>query len=150
MVFLKRSIPANPKKRPATSSENIHPSVAASSSVATLGLDHHYNATSAAAVAAAGSGSVGGVVGNAKGAAIHGTEGEDEDKDVSVMISLLAEASCTLRVPGDAPPSLPADSHKFRRHIETRLSSAEDPSILPRFLSGFSSYIQSRQNLRRF
>ncbi|KAI0501331.1 hypothetical protein KFK09_016275 [Dendrobium nobile] len=149
MVFLKRTIPANPKKRPATPSENIHPPVAVAS-VATLGPDRHRNATfSAAAVAAATTGSVGGIVGNAKGKGVRGTEGDDEEQDVSVMVSLLAEAGCTLRVSGDTPPSLPADSHKFRRHIDTRLSSAEDPSIVPRFLSGFSSYIQSPQNFRR-
>ncbi|XP_028553481.1 Fanconi anemia group D2 protein-like isoform X3 [Dendrobium catenatum] len=149
MVFLKRTIPANPKKRPATPSENIHSPVAVAS-VATLGSDRHRNATfSAAAVAAATTGSVGGIVGNAKGKGVRGTEGDDEEQDVSVMVSLLAEAGCTLRVSGDTPPSLPADSHKFRRHIDTRLSSVEDPSIVPRFLSGFSSYIQSPQNFRR-
>ncbi|KAI0530816.1 hypothetical protein KFK09_000364 [Dendrobium nobile] len=36
----------------------------------------------------------------------------------------LAEAGCTLRVSGDTPSSLPADPHKFGRHID-RLSSAE-------------------------
>ncbi|XP_020271139.1 Fanconi anemia group D2 protein homolog, partial [Asparagus officinalis] len=37
--------------------------------------------------------------------------------------------------------------HKLRRSLETRFSS--DPSILSRFVSGFSSYIQNPQNLKR-
>ncbi|KAJ0982639.1 hypothetical protein J5N97_010894 [Dioscorea zingiberensis] len=70
----------------------------------------------------------------------------DDPDDISTMISLLAEAGCTLRVSPDAPPSLPADLHKLRCTLETRLSS--DPSLLARFLSGFSSYINAPQNLR--
>ncbi|XP_020599802.1 Fanconi anemia group D2 protein homolog isoform X2 [Phalaenopsis equestris] len=149
MVFLKRSIPANPKKRPAPPSVDIHPSVAAASA-ATLGPDPHRNAAfSTNPVGAPATESVGGEVGNAKGKGIRATGGDDEDPDMRMMVSLLAEAGCTLRVSGDAPPSLPSNPHKFRRHIESRLTTAEDPSILPRFLSGFASYIQDPQNLRR-
>ncbi|KAG1348194.1 hypothetical protein COCNU_06G020230 [Cocos nucifera] len=63
------------------------------------------------------------------------------------MISLLAGAGCTLCVPYDGPPSLPADPHKLRRHLESLLSC--DPSLRSHFLSGFSSYVQNPQNLRR-
>ncbi|KAK8957970.1 hypothetical protein KSP39_PZI000438 [Platanthera zijinensis] len=109
MVFLKRSLPGNSKRRPSFPSQNLQPSVPAASDV-TLGPDSHQD-------------------------------------NMSLMISLLAEAGCTLSVSGDSPPSLPADPHKLRRHIENRLSS--DPSIAPRFLSGLSSYVQNPQNLRR-
>ncbi|KAM0951992.1 putative fanconi anemia protein FANCD2 [Dioscorea sansibarensis] len=70
----------------------------------------------------------------------------DDPDDIATVISLLAEAGCTLHVAPDTPPSLPADTHKFRRTLESRFSS--DPSLLPRFLSGLSSYINAPQNLR--
>ncbi|KAH7661696.1 fanconi anemia group D2 protein [Dioscorea alata] len=71
---------------------------------------------------------------------------DDPDDHIATVISLLAEAGCTLHVAADTPPSLPADLHKFRRTLESRLSS--DPSLLPRLLSGLSSYINVPQNLR--
>ncbi|PKU61876.1 hypothetical protein MA16_Dca016072 [Dendrobium catenatum] len=84
MDFLKHSIPANPNNRPATPSENIHPPVAVAVAVAaveTLGPDRHRNAT---LFAAATTGSVGSIVGNAKGKCIRGIEGDDKEQDVSV------------------------------------------------------------------
>ncbi|KAJ3669971.1 hypothetical protein LUZ60_010295 [Juncus effusus] len=70
------------------------------------------------------------------------------DPHVDTMISLLAEAGCTLRGPQGAPPCLPSDDpHRIRHHLERRLSA--DPALLSSFLSGFSAYIQSQSDLHR-
>ncbi|KAJ4811357.1 fanconi anemia group D2 protein [Rhynchospora pubera] len=71
-----------------------------------------------------------------------------DDPLVDAMTSLLAEAGCTLRVPRGAPPSLsPDDPHRIPRHLEHRFCS--DPALVPSFLSGFNSYIQSQSDLHR-
>ncbi|XP_058097444.1 uncharacterized protein LOC131242659 isoform X2 [Magnolia sinica] len=65
---------------------------------------------------------------------------------VHTMLAVLADAGCTLRTPS-GPPLPPSDPHKLRRNLENRLSA--DPSLLADFLSGFSSYIQNPENLKR-
>ncbi|XP_028098597.1 Fanconi anemia group D2 protein homolog isoform X3 [Camellia sinensis] len=64
---------------------------------------------------------------------------------VDKMVSVLADAGCTLINPS-GPPSLPSDPHKLRRHLHRLFSS--DASLRSSFLSGFSSYILSPLNLR--
>ncbi|KAI8027545.1 hypothetical protein LOK49_LG02G01756 [Camellia lanceoleosa] len=61
------------------------------------------------------------------------------------MVSVLADAGCTLINPS-GPPSLPSDPHKLRRHLHRLFSS--DAPLRSSFLSGFSSYILSPLNLR--
>ncbi|XXG66038.1 hypothetical protein AAC387_Pa05g3593 [Persea americana] len=65
---------------------------------------------------------------------------------LDTMTAVLADAGCTLFNPG-GPPCLPSDPHKLRRRLESRFSS--DQSLASAFLSGFSSYIQNPDNLRR-
>ncbi|XP_062170326.1 uncharacterized protein LOC133876038 [Alnus glutinosa] len=68
---------------------------------------------------------------------------------IDKMVSVLAEAGCTLINPA-GPPCLPADPNKFRRHLHRLFSSSENASALRSdFLSGFSSYIRTPHNLRR-
>ncbi|KAI8026083.1 Fanconi anemia group D2 protein [Camellia lanceoleosa] len=64
---------------------------------------------------------------------------------IDKMVSVLADAGCTLINPS-GPPSLPSDPHKLRRHLHRLFSS--DASLRSSFLSGFSSYILSPLNLR--
>ncbi|XP_010247495.1 PREDICTED: Fanconi anemia group D2 protein [Nelumbo nucifera] len=72
----------------------------------------------------------------------------EEEILIEKMISVLADAGCTLHNPG-GPPCLPADTHKLRRHLDHRFSSATGASLVSDFLSGFNSYIQKPENLRR-
>ncbi|RZC45948.1 hypothetical protein C5167_038896 [Papaver somniferum] len=75
-------------------------------------------------------------------------EGVSEEK----MISILADAGCTLFNNPSSTPSLPTDTHKFRCHLNhlfTSTSSSSNPSILSDFLTGFSSHIRNPNNLRR-
>jgi Fanconi anemia group D2 protein len=68
---------------------------------------------------------------------------------IDKMVSVLAEAGCTLINPA-GPPCLPSDPNKFRRHLHRLFSSSENaPSLRSDFLSGFSSYIRTPHNLRR-
>ncbi|XP_020092932.1 Fanconi anemia group D2 protein isoform X2 [Ananas comosus] len=124
MVLLQRVAPPNPRKRPAPS---LHP-------------QPHPNPQRSSSLTA-----------NPKSTPISREEGEEEeegeDRSIGTMISLLADAGCTIRGPLDGPPSLPSDPHKLRRALESRLSSA--PSLRSEFLSGFSSYVRSPSNLRR-
>ncbi|GMY31923.1 Fanconi anemia group D2 protein homolog isoform X1 [Fagus crenata] len=66
---------------------------------------------------------------------------------IDKMVSILAEAGCTLINP-TGPPCLPSEPHKFRRHLH-RLFSSSSPETRSDFLSGFASYIHSPHNLRR-
>ncbi|KAM3696898.1 hypothetical protein ACB094_06G074000 [Castanea mollissima] len=61
------------------------------------------------------------------------------------MVSILAEAGCTLLNPA-GPPCLPSQPHKFRSHLHRLFSS---PDVRSDFLSAFSSYIHSPHHLRR-
>lgn len=61
------------------------------------------------------------------------------------MVSILAEAGCTLLNPA-GPPCLPSQPHKFRSHLHRLFSS---PDVRSDFLSAFSSYIYSPHHLRR-
>ncbi|KAF8413568.1 hypothetical protein HHK36_001559 [Tetracentron sinense] len=72
--------------------------------------------------------------------------GNDEQIAIEKMMSLLADAGCTLNNP-NGPPCLPPDPHKLRRLLDLRFSS--DPSLLSDFLSGFHSYTRNPQNLQR-
>ncbi|KAI3921745.1 hypothetical protein MKX01_005434 [Papaver californicum] len=81
---------------------------------------------------------------------------KENEKDESVceekMTSILADAGCTLFNNPSSTPSLPTDTHKFRRHLNhlfTSSSSSSNPSILSDFLTGFSSHIRNPNNLRR-
>ncbi|KAG2717749.1 hypothetical protein I3760_03G190400 [Carya illinoinensis] len=68
---------------------------------------------------------------------------------VDTMVSVLADAGCTLINPA-GPPCLPSDPHQFRRRLHRLFSSSQNaPSLRSDFLSGFSSYIHSSPNLRR-
>nr|XP_016489377.1 PREDICTED: Fanconi anemia group D2 protein homolog isoform X1 [Nicotiana tabacum] len=62
------------------------------------------------------------------------------------MISVLADAGCTLINPS-GPPCLPSDLHKLRNSLSRLFSS--DSSLKSEFVQGFSSYINSPGNLRR-
>ncbi|KAJ0027301.1 hypothetical protein Pint_36585 [Pistacia integerrima] len=68
------------------------------------------------------------------------------DLEMEKMVSILADAGCTL-INHSAPPSLPSDPNHLQRHL-THLFSG-DPSLSSNFLAGFSTYIQSRNNLTR-
>ncbi|PIA39633.1 hypothetical protein AQUCO_02600232v1 [Aquilegia coerulea] len=59
------------------------------------------------------------------------------------MISILAEAGCTLKNPNNIP-SLPLDLHKFRQSLHHLFST--NPSLLSQFLQGFTSFTQKSPN----
>lgn len=65
---------------------------------------------------------------------------------IEKMISVLADAGCTLINPS-GPPCLPSDLHKLRNQLNSLFSS--DSSLKSEFLLGLSSYINSPSNLRR-
>ncbi|XP_023735564.1 uncharacterized protein LOC111883471 [Lactuca sativa] len=65
---------------------------------------------------------------------------------IDKMASILADAGCTL-LNTSGPPCLPADLHKLRHHLQSRLSS--DSSVRSQLLEGFSSYIDNQNDLRR-
>ncbi|XP_034701631.1 Fanconi anemia group D2 protein homolog [Vitis riparia] len=67
---------------------------------------------------------------------------------IDKMVSLLADAGCTLFHPS-GPPCLPSNPHNFRRHLHRLFSSSSNASPRSAFLSGFSFYVQSSQNLHR-
>ncbi|KAJ9686029.1 hypothetical protein PVL29_015082 [Vitis rotundifolia] len=67
---------------------------------------------------------------------------------IDKMVSLLADAGCTLFHPS-GPPCLPSNPHNFRRHLHRLFSSSSNASLRSAFLSGFSFYVQSSQNLHR-
>lgn len=72
-----------------------------------------------------------------------------ETSEIDKLVSILAEAGCTLINPS-GPPCLPADPHKLRRHLHHAFSYSDNaPTLRSDFLSGLSSYLQSPQNLRR-
>ncbi|XP_062107055.1 uncharacterized protein LOC133818291 [Humulus lupulus] len=65
------------------------------------------------------------------------------------MVSILAEAGCTLINPS-GPPCVPTDHHKLRRHLHHSFSFSDNASALRSdFIAGLSSYIQSPKNLHR-
>ncbi|PON88034.1 Fanconi anaemia protein FANCD [Trema orientale] len=65
------------------------------------------------------------------------------------MVSMLAEAGCTLFNP-TGPPCVPSDHYKLRRHLHRAFSFSDNaPALRSDFLSGLSSYIQSPKNLHR-
>ncbi|OVA07427.1 hypothetical protein BVC80_8713g9 [Macleaya cordata] len=81
---------------------------------------------------------------------------KEKDREENVceekMISVLADAGCTLFNHPSSTPSLPPDTHKFRRHLNhlfTSSSSSSNPFLLSDFLTGFNSYIRNPKNLRR-
>ncbi|KAH0768177.1 hypothetical protein KY285_004048 [Solanum tuberosum] len=65
---------------------------------------------------------------------------------IEKMISVLADAGCTLINPS-GPPCLPSDLHKLRNQLNSIFSS--DSSLKSEFLLGLSSYVNSPSNLRR-
>ncbi|XP_049388880.1 uncharacterized protein LOC125853255 isoform X1 [Solanum stenotomum] len=65
---------------------------------------------------------------------------------IEKMISVLADAGCTLINPS-GPPCLPSDLHKLRNQLNSLFSS--DSSLKSEFLLGLSSYVNSPSNLRR-
>ncbi|GAY32454.1 hypothetical protein CUMW_002470 [Citrus unshiu] len=68
------------------------------------------------------------------------------DSEIEKMVSILADAGCTLMY-HSGPPCLPSDPNKFRRHLTNLLS--HDSSLRSHFLAGFSSYVQSPKNFNR-
>ncbi|CAN0890521.1 Fanconi anemia group D2 protein homolog [Linum grandiflorum] len=74
------------------------------------------------------------------------SDSRSDDNAIDKMASILADAGCTL-INRFGPPCLPSDHHKLRAHLNRRFSSSG--SSRSDFLDGFSSYIDSRQNLRR-
>ncbi|KAK9285230.1 hypothetical protein L1049_024418 [Liquidambar formosana] len=74
--------------------------------------------------------------------------GDDSETLIEKMVSVLADAGCTLVNP-TGPPCLPSEPLKLRRHLHRLFSSSDNASLRSDFLSGFSSYIQSPKNLRR-
>ncbi|KAM5580264.1 hypothetical protein ABKV19_009822 [Rosa sericea] len=72
-----------------------------------------------------------------------------ETPAVDKLVSILAEAGCTLVNPS-GPPCLPSDPHKLRRDLHRIFSSSKNaPALRSDFLSGLSSYIQTPRKLRR-
>ncbi|CAN1160306.1 Fanconi anemia group D2 protein [Linum perenne] len=80
------------------------------------------------------------------------TVADRSENVIDKMTSILADAGCTLINPL-GPPCLPSDHHKLRAYLNRRFSSPEageaSSSLRSDFLDGFSSYIDSRQNLQR-
>ncbi|XP_078437577.1 fanconi anemia group D2 protein isoform X2 [Wolffia australiana] len=72
----------------------------------------------------------------------------DGGDDLRVVFSVLADAGCTLCSSG--PPLLPADTFEFRRRLDRCFTSSEENPLLEQFLSGLSTFLSSRLNLRRF
>ncbi|PKA50881.1 hypothetical protein AXF42_Ash007536 [Apostasia shenzhenica] len=142
MVFLRRINSGNPRKRPAAPSADLH----LSSTAVFPRSPCRLRSTAIAAAGISDADGKGEGVSKVNIQSVRG-RGDDREQDVSLMVSLLAEAGCTIRVSGDFPPSLPADPHKLCRHLENCLSLASDRVSL--FVSGFSSYIRNSQNLRR-
>ncbi|XP_060218210.1 uncharacterized protein LOC132645313 isoform X1 [Lycium barbarum] len=66
---------------------------------------------------------------------------------IQKMISVLADAGCTLINPS-GPPCLPSDLHKLRNQLNRLFSSHS--SLKSEFLQGLSAYVNSPSNLRRF
>lgn len=62
------------------------------------------------------------------------------------MASVLAQAGCTLINPV-GPPCLPSDTHKLRNHLQRLFS--DEPPVRSEFMSGFTCYVASTDNLRR-
>ncbi|PWA71051.1 hypothetical protein CTI12_AA283930 [Artemisia annua] len=58
----------------------------------------------------------------------------------------MAEAGNTL-INSSGPPCLPADLLKLRNHLQTRFAS--DSALRSRFLTGFTSYINDKNDLHR-
>ncbi|EEF39794.1 conserved hypothetical protein [Ricinus communis] len=68
---------------------------------------------------------------------------------IDKMVSILADAGCTLVNPS-GPPCLPSDPLKLRSHLHRLFSSSDNVSALRSiFLTGFSAYINSPKNLQR-
>ncbi|KAJ9185042.1 hypothetical protein P3X46_004717 [Hevea brasiliensis] len=68
---------------------------------------------------------------------------------IDKMVSILADAGCTLINPS-GPPCLPSDPLKFRSHLDRLFSASSDGCDLrSHFLAGFSSFIDCPKNLRR-
>ncbi|KAL8114818.1 hypothetical protein AgCh_021606 [Apium graveolens] len=65
---------------------------------------------------------------------------------IDKMASVLAQAGCTL-INSLGPPCLPSDTHKLRNHLQRLFS--DEPPVRSEFLSGFTSYVASTENLRR-
>lgn len=72
--------------------------------------------------------------------------GSDELLSMEKMVSILAEAGCTLINPA-GPPCLPTDHHKFRCHLHRTFTSGA--THRSDFLDGLSIYTDSPINLRR-
>ncbi|XP_021624026.1 Fanconi anemia group D2 protein homolog isoform X3 [Manihot esculenta] len=68
---------------------------------------------------------------------------------IDKMVSILADAGCTLINPS-GPPCLPSDPLKLRSHLDRLFSAShEGRALRSHFLAGFSSFIDSPKNLRR-
>ncbi|CAK7340364.1 unnamed protein product [Dovyalis caffra] len=81
--------------------------------------------------------------------AVDDNQASSSSSSVDKMVSILADAGCTLVNPA-GPPTLPSDHHKFRNHLSRLFSSSDTaPALRSDFLSGFSSYVSSPQNFRR-
>ncbi|KAL3629924.1 hypothetical protein CASFOL_026236 [Castilleja foliolosa] len=65
---------------------------------------------------------------------------------IEKMVSVLADAGCTLINPA-GPPCLPSDLYNFRQRLDGIFS--DDPTLRSQFLKGFSEYTSSTSNLRR-
>ncbi|GFP99763.1 fanconi anemia group d2 protein homolog [Phtheirospermum japonicum] len=65
---------------------------------------------------------------------------------IDKMVSVLADAGCTLINPA-GPPCLPSDLYNFRQRLDGIFS--DDSQLRSQFLKGFSEYISSTSNLRR-
>ncbi|GAB2275188.1 hypothetical protein Dimus_009950 [Dionaea muscipula] len=83
---------------------------------------------------------------SAHGARAYDSAGEISTSKVEKMVTVLAEAGCTLINPS-GPPCLPSDTLKFRNRLHRVLSS--DSVARDDFLQGFSAYIQSPAIFRR-
>ncbi|KAG8391040.1 hypothetical protein BUALT_Bualt01G0146600 [Buddleja alternifolia] len=66
---------------------------------------------------------------------------------IDKLVSVLADAGCTLINAAATPPCLPSDIHNFRQRLHGIFSQHSSTRSL--FLNGFSHYISSTNNFRR-
>lgn len=72
---------------------------------------------------------------------------EEQSNTISTLISVLADAGCTVCTVAGGPPSVPVDSHKFIRRLESRFTTESD--LVSTFLDALEDFIRNPNNLRR-
>ncbi|XP_057956644.1 uncharacterized protein LOC131149872 isoform X3 [Malania oleifera] len=139
MVLLHHHHQVSSRKRPSSASipSSSPPKIPRRPTNSTASIS---NAT-ATATATAAEASSGDIQGHTSGV-------QPEAVIMEKMVSVLADAGCTLINPA-GPPCLPSDPHKFRGRLHRLFSSSVNAPLRSQFLSAFSFYIQSPHNFRR-